>query len=157
MEVIDPDATAGDTMAGCPGWAAREMLRRRRAGGTEGGTLAAGTALPGAGVLQFMEVGRQLGYRIVRRYMSLHSAGQARIRTRHRVAPGGHDVPEADVRRRFARSHANLPPAILREDAVLLQDDTDPAMPHHEGAILREGEWWRAGACRFGRSPRSHA
>ena len=48
------------------------------------------------------------------------------------------------MRRRFARSQANLPLAILRAVEVLLYDNTDPAMPHREVAMLREGEWWSA-------------
>ena len=144
IEVIDPDAIAGDTMAGCPAWAAREVLRRRQAAVAEGETLAVETTLAGAGVLRFMEVARQAGYRIVLHYVSLNSPDQALMRIRNRVALGGHDVPEADVRRRFARSHANLPLAILRADEVLLYDNTDPAIPHREVAVLGEGEWWSA-------------
>ena len=43
-----------------------------------------------------------------------------------------------------ARSHASLPLAVLRADEALLYDNTDPAMPHREVAMLRDGEWWRA-------------
>ncbi|MCY4097826.1 MAG: hypothetical protein OXF40_06145, partial [Rhodospirillales bacterium] len=39
IEVIDPGAIAGDTMAGYPASAAREVLRRRRAAVAEGGAL----------------------------------------------------------------------------------------------------------------------
>ncbi len=144
IEVIDPDAIAGDTMAGYPAWAAREVLRRRQAALSEGGTLAVETTLAGAGVLRFMEVARQAGYRIVLHYISVNTAEQALLRIRNRVALGGHDVPEADVRRRFARSHANLPVAIARADEVVLYDNTDPAVPHREVAILRKGAWWCA-------------
>ena len=144
IEVIDPVAITDDTMASYPAWAAREVLRRQQAVVAEGGTLAVETTLAGAGVLRFMEVARQGGYRIGLHYVSLNSAAQALLRIRNRVALGGLDVPETDVRRRFARSHANLPPAILRADEVLLYDNTDPAMPHREVAMLREGEWWSA-------------
>ena len=144
IEVIDPDALTRDLTAGYPAWAAREALQRRQGALAAGRTLAVETTLAGSGALRFMEVARQAGYRIVLHYVSLNSADQALMRIRNRVALGGHDVPEADVRRRFARSHANLPPAILRADEVLLYDNTDPAMPHREVAMLREGEWWSA-------------
>lgn len=143
-EVIDPVAITGDTMASYPAWAAREVLRRQQAAVAEGGTLAVETALADAGVLQFMEVARQAGYRIVLQYVSVNTVSQALLRVRSRMTLGGDDVPAADVRRRFARSHANLPLAILRADEVVLYDNTDPAMPHREVAMLRDGEWWRA-------------
>ncbi len=144
IEVIDPDAIPGDTMAGCPAWAAREALQRRQAALAAGRTLAVETTLAGADVLRFMEVARRAGYRIVLHYMSVNTLSQALLRIRNRVALGGHDVPTADVRRRFARSQANLPLAIRRADEVLLYDNTDPVVPHREVALLREGAWWSA-------------
>ncbi|MDD9996848.1 MAG: hypothetical protein OXI95_02985 [bacterium] len=64
----------------------------------------------------------------------------------NRVALGGHDVPEADVRRRFARSRANLPAAIAQTEMALLYDNSDPDWPHREVAILKDGVWWLAGS-----------
>lgn len=142
--MFDPDKLARNMMAGHPARAAREALRLRQAALSAGRMLAVETTLAGIGVFRFMEVVRQAGYRIVLRYMSMNSADQALVRIRNRAALGGHDVPEADVRRRFARSPANLPLAILRADEVLLYDNTDPAVPHREAAMLREGEWWSA-------------
>ena len=144
VEVIDPDAIARDTKAGNPGQAAREALRRRRAAIAAGRTLVAETTLAGAGVLRLMEDARIVGYRIVLHYVSVDSAEQALIRIRNRVALGGHDVPELDVRRRFARSHANLPAAIARADEVLFYDNTDSDTPHREVAMLRGVAWWTA-------------
>ena len=144
VEVIDPDALMRDMMAGYPAWAAREALRRRQAALAAGRTLAVETTLAGTGVLRFMEVAGQTSHRIVLHYISVNSAEQALLRIRNRVALGGHDVPEADVRRRFARSHANLPLAILRADEVLPYDNTDSAVPHREVAMLRAGDWWSA-------------
>ena len=60
-------------------------------------------------------------------------------RIRNRVWPGGHDVPEADARRRLVRSHSNLPKAIGHSDEVLLYDNTDPDLPHREVAIFSSG------------------
>jgi len=119
-----------------PAWATREALQRRQAALAAGRTLALETTLAGAGALRFMEVARQAGHWIVLHYVSVNSAEQALLRIRNRVALGGHDVPGADVRRRFARSHANLPLAILRADEVVLYDNIDPAVPHREVAML---------------------
>jgi len=141
FKAIDPDAIAGDTMTGYPAWAAREVLQRRWAAVSEGRTLAVETTVAGAGALRFMKVARQAGYRIVLQYISVNTVSQALLRVRSRVTPGGHDVPAADVQRRFTRSHANLPAAIAWADKVLLYDNTDPAMPHREVTMLREGDW----------------
>ena len=139
IEVIDPDAIA-DT----PGPAARKALRRRRKAIAEGRTLAVETTLAGSGPLRLMEAARSAGYRIVLHYVCVDSPDQSLDRIRNRVALGGHDVPEADVRRRFMRSLANLPAAIARADEVLLYDNTDPDLPHREVAIITADTWWAA-------------
>ncbi len=48
------------------------------------------------------------GYRIVLHYIVIDSAAQAIERVALRVKMGGHDVPEADVRRRFERSRRHF-------------------------------------------------
>ena len=84
------------------------------------------------------------GYRLELHYVSLESPDLALNRIRNRVSLGGHDVPELDVRRRFARSRANLPCAIALADAVRLYDNTDHDHPHREVAVLAEAAWWTA-------------
>ena len=93
-----------------------------------------------------MAAARREDYRIILHFVSVGSAEQALDRIRNRVALGGHDVPEADVKRRFVRSHANLPAAISRADVALLYDNTDPDRPHREVAILGETASWVADA-----------
>ena len=144
IEVIDPDAIVRDTMAVNPGRAAREALRRRRAAVAAGRTLVVETTLAGSGVLRLMETARNTGYRLVLHYVSVNSPDQALIRIRNRVALGGHDVPESDVRRRFVRSWANLPAAISRVDEVLLYDNTDSDLPHRKVAIFTADLRWTA-------------
>ena len=139
VEVIDPDA-----IADAPGPAGREALRRRRAAIQEGRTLAVETTLAGSGPLRLMETARSAGYRIELHYVCVESPDQSLDRIRNRVALGGHDVPEPDVRRRFARSLANLPDAIARADQVLLYDNSAPDLPHREVAILTADGWWTA-------------
>lgn len=46
---------------------------------------------------------RASGYRVILYFIEVSSADLAVARVAHRVAMGGHDVPEVDVRRRFAR------------------------------------------------------
>ncbi len=142
VEAIDPDAILRGMETGVPGQAAREALRRRRAALRAGRSHLLETTLAGSGVLRHMEVARTDGYRIELHYISVDSPGLALDRIRNRVALGGHDVPEPDVRRRFARSLANLPAAIARSDEARLYDNTDPDRPHREVAILAAGTWW---------------
>ncbi len=146
LDIIDPDAIARGMTAGGPGQAAREALRRRRVALGAGRTHLVETTLAGSGVLRHMEAARRAGCRIVLHYVSVATADQALDRIRNRVALGGHDVPEADARRRFVRSHASLPAAIARVDEAMLYDNTDPDRPHREVAILKDGAWWVAGA-----------
>jgi predicted ABC-type ATPase len=51
---------------------------------------------------------RERGYAVELAYIRLVSADLSLARVAHRVAQGGHGVPEADVRRRFSRSLWNL-------------------------------------------------
>jgi predicted ABC-type ATPase len=44
-----------------------------------------------------------LGFRTILHFIELPSADFALARVRARVAAGGHDIPEADIRRRFER------------------------------------------------------
>ena len=142
VEVIDPDAIARTMTPGAPAQAAREALRQRRAALRSGRTHLVETTLAGFGVLRLMEAAKSAGYRIELHYVCMNSPDQALYRIRNRVALGGHDVPEPDVRRRFARSLAHLPAAIARSDEARLYDNTDPDRPHCEVAILMGATRW---------------
>ena len=131
-------------MAGDPGQAAREALRRRQDALSARRTHLVETTLAGSGIFRHMKAARRAGFQIVLHYVSVDSPDQALDRIRNRVALGGHDIPEADVRRRFARSHANLPAAMAHTDMALLYDNTDSDWPHREVAILKDGVWWVA-------------
>lgn len=47
---------------------------------------------------------RRSGYRVVLFYLRLPNVGASIARVARRVAAGGHDIPEAVIRRRFAKS-----------------------------------------------------
>lgn len=70
-------------------------------------------------------------------YMSVASPDEAIDRIRNRVLLGGHNVPEACVRRRFVRSRANLPAAIAGADIAMLYDNSDFDQPYQMVAILK--------------------
>lgn len=69
-----------------------------------------------SGVYHFgvMERAKRLKYEIIFIYIFLDSVEQNLLRIKQRVAVGGHDVPETDVRRRYERSMSNFWPTTLR-------------------------------------------
>lgn len=62
------------------------------------------STLSGKTHLALIREAKARGYRFVLHYVVIGSATQAVARVALRVRVGGHDVPEADVRRRFERS-----------------------------------------------------
>ena len=59
------------------------------------------TTLSGVGYARQIPQWRQLGYRLELFFLSLPSADMAVQRVAERVRQGGHDIPEATIRRRF--------------------------------------------------------
>ncbi len=78
-----------------------ECLRRRE-------TFALESTLSGKTYIRLFRRARQLGYEIELHYLWLSSPAQAIARVRQRVKLGGHDVPVADIHRRFKRSLVHL-------------------------------------------------
>ena len=144
VDIIDPDEIARGMMAGNPGQAAREALHRRRDALAAKRSHLVETTLAGSGPLRHMTDARRAGHRIVLHYVSVGSPDAALDRIRNRVTLGGHDIPQADVRRRFVRSHVNLPTAMALADMALLYDNSDPDWPHREVAIMKDGGRWVA-------------
>lgn len=66
------------------------------------------TTLSGRGHLKLLADAKAHGYDIHLYYLWMPSVVMLPLRIRHRVLAGGHDVPSADVLRRYARSRANV-------------------------------------------------
>jgi predicted ABC-type ATPase len=66
------------------------------------------STLSGLGYVSRLRDMKQKGYHIEIIYLKIVSARLAIDRIKSRVRQGGHDVPRADVRRRFARSWQNF-------------------------------------------------
>ena len=66
------------------------------------------TTLSGKGYERKIKRWKKQGYEIIIYYLKLPSVELAIERVRFRVALGGHNVPENDIRRRFSRSWTNF-------------------------------------------------
>jgi predicted ABC-type ATPase len=66
------------------------------------------TTLSGRTYVKLFRDAKHAGYRIEIHYLWLPSVTQALARVRQRVKLGGHNIPPADIRRRYKRSLAHL-------------------------------------------------
>jgi predicted ABC-type ATPase len=66
------------------------------------------TTLAGRGHVHHIRAWQAAGYRVKLIFLRLDSAEEAIARVAQRVRQGGHDIPEATIRRRFAAGQANF-------------------------------------------------
>lgn len=88
--------------------AGKELIRRLGAAVAARESFAVETTLSSLNYVRQARAWRAMGYATVLHYIELPSADAAVARVRHRVATGGHDIPETDVRRRFKRGRENF-------------------------------------------------
>ncbi len=96
------DPAAGEFKAG------RLLLTEVRSSIARRETFALESTLSGKTYIHIFESALARGYELELHYLWLASPEQAITRVRRRVRMGGHDVPVADIRRRFKRSRAHL-------------------------------------------------
>jgi len=70
------------------------------------------------------QAARSAGFRVNLVYICAEPLDVCIRRVAQRVALGGHAVPDADIRRRYTRSLANLPSIISQVDATRLFDNS---------------------------------
>ena len=104
--------------------AGREVLRLAKKYLERGESFTIETKLSGRNYLEMMIRARTLGFEVVLIYIGTEGVNINLSRIQQRVLGGGHDVPENDVRRRYARSLAHLPVAVQRADHALLFDNS---------------------------------
>lgn len=66
------------------------------------------TTLAGRSYLRLIRRLRAEGWKVELIYLALPNAEMAKLRVAERVSHGGHDIPAADIERRFLRSLENL-------------------------------------------------
>ena len=119
--------------------AGRYMLRRIEELLGRDETFAIETTLSTRSYHQLVKRAAKKGYTIIILYFWLNSPDLAVKRVAQRVAEGGHNVPEEDVRRRYGRGIANLFNIFM--DAVdlwMIYDNS--AIPRK--MIARGGKFW---------------
>ena len=85
------------------------------------------TTLSGRAYLRHIRRWRDAGYRVKLIYLRLASADEAIARVAQRVAQGGHHIPEATIRRRFAAGLHNFEHHYAAAvDAWALYDNAGP-------------------------------
>lgn len=71
-----------------------------------------------------MRQAKSAGFRIQLLYVALSSPELHIQRVRLRVSQGGHDVPDEDILRRYARSLAHAPEAMRLADEAVVFDNS---------------------------------
>ena len=84
------------------------------------------TTLSGLTYLRRLMAAKRRGWAINLLYFTVATPEAALTRIARRVSEGGHDVPEADARRRFARSIANFPRYAALADLWRVFDNNRP-------------------------------
>lgn len=110
--LLDPDRYGIQPNHHDPTTAGRLVVQRVRSALTNGEDFVLETTLSGRFPLKIIGDAARVGYRINLIYIGLDDPEECIRRVRTRVSRGGHDVPDADVRRRFHRSIEALPRAI---------------------------------------------
>jgi predicted ABC-type ATPase len=109
---INPDLIAAGLSPFDPAAAAMEagrlVLREIGRAMHTGLSFAFESTISGRTYLTLIRRARARGYRVHLFYLWIPSAELALARIRDRVESGGHDIPEADVKRRYARTLRNL-------------------------------------------------
>jgi predicted ABC-type ATPase len=148
IPVIDPDAIARtiqvNSKAASPLAAGREALSRVAAHLDAGQSFAVETTLSGHNYLQLMVEARERGFDVALIYVGTSDPSINVARVANRVALGGHDVPEIDIRRRYERSLLNLPTAVSRADhSILFDNSTDDGFQLIAYFDHGKGQWFQ--------------
>ena len=146
--VIDPDAFARELSPEDPSRAAlagaRAAIVRSRLLLAERASFIVESTLAGHGAMSLLKKAKLAGYRTRLVYVSLRDPELHIERVTLRVARGGHDVPDADIRRRYSRSMARAPELMRLANETLVLDNSGATFERM--LALRDGKIvWSAG------------
>lgn len=139
--VVDADRIAAETGLG-PVAAGREAYRRIQGLLANQRSFARESTLTAKFDFELMQEAKRQGYHVRFVYIGLDSPTKSMERVGSRFAFGGHDVPEADLLRRYGRSLENLPQAVSLADTVIILNNNDkdykPVAVFEKGALIKE-------------------
>jgi len=99
------------------------------------------TTLAGRGYLKLIRKLRSEGWKVILIYLALPSLEMSKLRVAERVTHGGHNIPLADIERRFTRSLFNLLTLFSKEVDVcrcFMNHEKRPELVFEEVGGLRE-------------------
>lgn len=137
MEYYNPDTAArklitlhpnmSQPIANGHAWAlGKEMLEKAIANQQ---TYAFETTLGGNTITRLLIGAAEAGIKVKIWYAGLQSVELNLARVKARVALGGHDIPEAEIRKRWDRSRRNLIKLLPHLDSLRLYDNSEEADP----------------------------
>lgn len=83
------------------------------------------TTISGSQPLDIMRRAKAAGFKIGFVFVILSTVELNIERVSQRVAQGGHDIPQAVIRRRYGKAFENLPMAFSLADEVIVLENTD--------------------------------
>ncbi|MTW05884.1 zeta toxin family protein [Pseudoduganella ginsengisoli] len=123
LPVVNPDDIARDQKIS-PIQAGKAALEQQNSYLASRKSFVLETTLSGKRELPFANKAKDQGYRIRVAFIAVRDPGVSMMRVAQRVAGGGHDVPPADVSRRFSRSIENLPGLVAMADRAFIFDNS---------------------------------
>ena len=82
------------------------------------------STLAGKGIIPNIQRARDAGYKIVIHFIGVESVSICKERILHRVAAGGHGIPDEDAERRYKKSFAAMREIIEQVDEVYMYDNS---------------------------------
>ena len=122
--VVNADEIARSLPSASAVEAGRLAILERRRWLNAGKSFAFETTLSGRREFGLMRDARERGFFVVMHYVGIDSPALCRMRIVERVLKGGHDIPEADLVRRYRRSYENLASAISLTDHAFIWDNS---------------------------------
>lgn len=94
---------------------------------------------PHGAKIDFLRQAQQQGYEIHAHFIGLASPALSQARVIHRVASGGHDVPDEKIFARYQRVMDNLARLLPVADHLTIYDNSFADTPHRPVAYLKKG------------------